>query len=165
MLIPNAKPDVIALHCIRFLKIMGKRAWCLPVQCRECGGSTAAAPAAPFHLGASDHHMFRQQVLGLLSGLDWEKAPVQITAPVSSAVWRSPEAHCPCSLPLGVGHTADQAANIKPVRLLPQWMNWALRDDCKAMLSVNVDPTERLSLLISIALISLDIPEGFCISV
>lgn len=131
----------------------------------ECGGSTAATPTAPFYLGASDHHRFLQPVLGLLSGLDWETAPVDITdqaqtAPVSSAVWRSP-----LSLPLGVWHTTDQAANIKPVRLLLQWVNWALRDDCKAMLSVNVDPTERLSLLISIALISLDIPEGFCVSV
>lgn len=75
------------------------------------------------------------------------------------------ELRIPLSLPLGVWHTTDQAANIKPVRLLLQWMNWALRDDCKAMLSVNVDPTERLSLLISIALISLDIPEGFWVSV
>lgn len=165
MLIYNTKPDAIALHYIRFLKILGMWAWCLPVLHRECGGSTAATPAAPSYLGPSDHHMFLQPVLGFLPGLDWEKGPVQITDKLLQFLLQSGGAQKPPVLVSRVWHITDQAANIKPVRLLLQWMNWALWDDCKAMLSVNVDPTERLSLLISIALISSDIPEGFFVPV
>lgn len=79
MLIYNTKPDAIALHYITFLKILGKWAWCLPVLCKECGGSTAAAPAAPFYLGASDHHMFLQPCWGFF--LAWTGKKPQYKSP------------------------------------------------------------------------------------
>lgn len=119
-----------ALHHIRFFKILRKWAWCLTLWCKECGDSTVAGSAAPFHLGASDH-VFPQLILGSLSGSEWGKSPSTthwLGTNCSHFFSRLKELRNPLSLPVGVSHTIHQAASIKPTRFLLQWTDSALRE-------------------------------------